>query len=58
LGGLDYVFAVVDSGVKGGVEHDASAVAFFGVRRLERRFDPSKSAELAGITCGGSDSSV
>jgi hypothetical protein len=35
---LDYVFAVVDSGVKGGVEHDASAVAFFGVRRLERRY--------------------
>jgi hypothetical protein len=25
------VFAVVDSGVKGGVEHDASAVVFFGV---------------------------
>ena len=35
---LEYVFAVVDSGVKGGVEHDASAVAFFGVRRLERRY--------------------
>jgi hypothetical protein len=29
---VDYVFAVVDSGVKGGVEHDASAVVFFGVK--------------------------
>ncbi len=29
---LNYVFAVVDSGVKGGVEHDASAAVFFGVQ--------------------------
>ena len=29
---IDYVFAVIDSGVKGGVEHDASAVVFFGVQ--------------------------
>jgi hypothetical protein len=36
--GLDYVFAVIDSGIKGGVEHDASAVVFFGVRgSAERR---------------------
>jgi hypothetical protein len=35
---LDYVFAVIDSGVKGGVEHDASAVVFFGAQRRERRY--------------------
>ena len=29
---LNYVFAVVDSGVKGGVEHDASAAVWFGVQ--------------------------
>ena len=36
---LDYVFAAIDSGVKGGVEHDASAVVFFGVQGWgERRY--------------------
>ena len=29
---LDYVFAVVDSGVKGGTEHDATAVMYFGAQ--------------------------
>jgi len=37
-GRFDYVFAVLDSGVKGGVEHDASAAVFFGVQRVERRY--------------------
>jgi hypothetical protein len=34
---LDYVFACIDSGVKGGVEHDATAVVYFGVRGWAER---------------------
>jgi hypothetical protein len=35
---LDIIFAVIDSGIRGGVEHDASACVFFGARRLERQY--------------------
>ena len=35
--GLDYVFAVIDSGVKGGVAHDASAVVYFGRDQRNQR---------------------
>ena len=35
--GLDYVFATIDSGVKGGVAHDASAVVYFGRDRRDQR---------------------
>jgi hypothetical protein len=35
--GLDYVFATIDSGVKGGIAHDASAVVYFGRDRREQR---------------------
>ena len=35
---FDYVFAVVDSGVKGGVEHDASAAVYFGMSQVGQRY--------------------
>jgi hypothetical protein len=34
---LDYVYAVIDSGIKGGIEHDASAVIYFGMQRRDQR---------------------
>ena len=34
---LDYVFAIINSGVKGGITHDASAVVYFGRDQRNQR---------------------